>query len=140
MKNSQHTCTTLVIKKRVVTGTQLTTRITHTATKPEGYTFGRPTKFKPEYCGLVVEWGNVGLSKAQMCSKLNISRSTMFVWEKAHTDFSYAIEEAVHLAQAYMENIALEALEKPTSAFNTALWCKIVSCRFPSVYRASKRH
>jgi hypothetical protein len=107
--------------------------------KPLGYIFGRPTKYDPTYCDEVVTLGAQGYTKEEMCAELKFTMSTMHEWCKLHSDFSNAVKESVHLAQAYMERKAREALDKPTSAFNHSLWTKIVQCRFPHVYRDVER-
>ena len=107
--------------------------------KPLGYIFGRPTKYDPTYCDEVVILGAQGYTKEEMCAELKFTMSTMHEWCKLHSDFSNAVKESVHLAQAYMERKAREALDKPTSAFNHSLWTKIVQCRFPHVYRDVER-
>jgi len=107
--------------------------------KPLGYVFGRPTKYDPTYCQEVLEMGARGFTKEQMAPELKVTLSTLYEWAESHRDFSEAMKEAVHLAQAYMERKALEALDKPTSAFNHSLWSKIVQCRFPHVYRDVER-
>ena len=107
--------------------------------KPLGYVFGRPTKYDPTFCQEVVELGAQGYTKEEMCAELKFTMSTMHEWCKLHSDFSNAVKESVHLAQAYMERKAREALDKPTSAFNHSLWSKIVQCRFPHVYRDVER-
>jgi hypothetical protein len=151
--------TTLGIRKREVTGTrfsnfpddkrllfgatltdtQLTTRITLTAGKPEGYTFGRPSKYNPAMCGLVVECGKKGYSKTQMCCELRITRSTLYAWEKLHTDFSDALGMAMTYSQAWWESRALWGITQPSKAFNAGLWGKIMSARFPASYRETSR-
>ena len=112
---------------------------TTSSTKPYGYVFGRPTKYDPSVCAKVVELGALGYTKEEIAPELKVTMSTLYEWAKVHSDFSEAIKEAVHLAQAYMERKAREALDKPTSAFNHSLWSKIVQCRFPHVYRDVER-
>ena len=71
--------------------------------KPEGYVFGRPTKYKPEYCQKVIEMGEYGASFAEMCLELNVCKNTFLSWQKEHTDFLNAVSHARHLAQGWWE-------------------------------------
>jgi DNA-binding XRE family transcriptional regulator len=100
---------------------------------------GRPTKYDPSMCDKVVELGRKGYSKTQMAAELNIHRDTMYEWEKAHEEFSDTLELAMTHAQAFWEHMALKAIKLPARAFNTGLWSKIMSARFPHTYRETTR-
>lgn len=64
---------------------------------------GRPTDYKPEFCELAIEYLRKGKSRTQLCSKLDIAKSTLQLWEKIHSDFSAAIERGLAHSEAKWE-------------------------------------
>lgn len=65
---------------------------------------GRPTQYHESYCEDVIALGAAGKSKAQIAASLQVSRTTMFRWEKQHEAFRNALKEAQYLALAWWEN------------------------------------
>lgn len=51
----------------------------------------------------VIEMGKLGYTKAQMASALNISKKTLWQWQKEHEEFKAAMELALTHAQAKKE-------------------------------------
>lgn len=96
---------------------------------------GRPTDYTVDMCDKVIEWGRLGFSKTQMASKLEVSRDTVFQWEKAHVEFSDAMIVAMSHSEAWWENQAHNGITQPSKEFNTGLFGKIMSCRFPKTWR-----
>jgi hypothetical protein len=105
--------------------------------KPEGYVFGRPTSYRPEYCQLVLEWGKLGKSRAWMCSRLDITPKTMASWEAAHPDFLSATTRAKMHAQAHWEDQGHDNLL--TSGFQSSVWSRSMAARFPDDWRETSR-
>ena len=66
---------------------------------------GRPTKYKSEFCGLVVEAGRLGKTKTQMARIIGVGRRTLERWETKHKEFAEAMGEAVSHAQGYWEDV-----------------------------------
>jgi hypothetical protein len=83
--------------------------------------------------------GRQGYCKAQMASKLGVSRECIYEWARVHEEFSYALLMAMTHAEAWWEEKARKALELPARAFNAGLWGKIMSARFPDTYRKTAR-
>lgn len=103
--------------------------------KPEGYTFGRPTKYKPEYCQAIIEHFNVPHTKtgivetrtdhndkettvektmgndfptmAGFCAKLMISKQTLIRWVEAHEEFSDAYRIGKGIQEDMLVNNAM---------------------------------
>lgn len=105
--------------------------------KPEGYVFGRPTDYKPEYCQRVIELGREGKSKVQIAADLDVAKQTIDNWAVAHPDFLDSLTRARDLAQAWWENTGQTGMTAQT--FHASLWAKQVSCRFPDDYREVTR-
>jgi hypothetical protein len=59
--------------------------------KPEGYVFGRPTLYKPEYCQRAVEIMGKGYSVTALAGFLGVAKDAIYNWIRAHPDFDAAI-------------------------------------------------
>lgn len=96
---------------------------------------GRPTKYRPEFCKVVIELGRLGKSKAQIAAdpRIDVSRMTLDLWCKEHPAFLYALTRARDLALAEWENKAENGIA--SVGFNSGLWGRIMSARFPEDYR-----
>ncbi len=58
--------------------------------KPEGYVFGRPTKYKKEYCEQLIEWMREGRSFWTFASTVPCTIETLSEWCRVHPEFSEA--------------------------------------------------
>ena len=90
--------------------------------KPEGYRFGRPTTFRPEYCQSIIDfftrdsWELVydakGTAKVipkdniptliRWCTSLGIHRRTVYDWIKTIPEFADAHDTAMELQKAFL--------------------------------------
>jgi hypothetical protein len=59
--------------------------------KPEGYVFGRPTLYRPEYCQLAIDTMGKGLSLTAFAGTIGVTKSAVYEWMAAHRDFDNAI-------------------------------------------------
>lgn len=64
---------------------------------------GRPSKYDPSFCDVVVELGRGGASKAEMCLELDIHHTTLEAWQQKHPEFSEAIKRALWYSQGWWE-------------------------------------
>ena len=71
---------------------------------------GRPTKYEPEFCQRVIEYGKEGMSKAEMSANLEITRETFNQYEKEYQEFSDAVKEAINSSQAWWESKGRQAV------------------------------
>jgi transposase len=104
--------------------------------RPEGYTTGRPTKYRPEMCEQVIEWGKMGKSRVWMCSRLNIAVSTLNLWEQEIPEFSEALTCADMYSQAHWEDLGHENMVMPQGkTFSQSAWSRSMAARFPKTWR-----
>ena len=93
---------------------------------------GRPTKYKPEFCDLVIEVGSEGGWLSEMAEACDVHRSTFAEWEAAQPEFSAALTRAKQKAQAWFEREGRKGLT--ADKFNAALWQKQMSARHREEY------
>ena len=69
---------------------------------------GRPTKYDPEYCNLVIETMGQGLSLTAFAGNIDVARSTINEWIGAHEEFSEAVKIGQAKRVAYLERRLLD--------------------------------
>lgn len=94
---------------------------------------GRPSLYDPAFCEKVIEWGKIGKSRAWMCSRMEIGRTTMQRWEQEHEDFRVALTLAEAHAQAYWEDLGHDNIA--TREFQANIWSRSMAARFPKDWR-----
>lgn len=95
---------------------------------------GRPTKYDPAMCETVIELGEQGKSKAQICADLRIKFDTYKEWQKQHPEFLEAVKEAELLAQAWWENKGQAGLDAGPGMFNATAYIFQMKNRFRHDY------
>lgn len=117
-----------------------TTAVERKADKPEGYVFGRPTKYRPEMCEQVIGWGAAGKSRTWMAGKLGVDRSTIDEWARNFPDFSLALTRAKALEQMWWEDKGQECIMMPQGmTFSQSAWSRSMAARFPDEWRESTK-
>jgi len=104
--------------------------------KPAGYTFGRPTTYRAEYCERVIELGKLGKSLVQICSELDVVKGTLFNWCDNNPDFLTAMEKSRSHAQNYWESIGHDGMLN--KSIDASIWSRSMAARFPADWRESK--
>jgi hypothetical protein len=64
---------------------------------------GRPTKYDPAFCEIVIEEMSKGYSKEATAGYLRISKDTLYEWAKKHKEFSDAVRIGESLSQRHWE-------------------------------------
>lgn len=64
----------------------------------------RPTKYKPEYCQVVIDYLSQGKSVTQLARHLKVNKSTIYQWAQDYPAFSDALKDAQEWSQAYWED------------------------------------
>lgn len=90
--------------------------------KPEGYRFGRPTSYRPEYCQSIIDFFTrdswelahdaKGTAKVvpkdniptliRWCLAIGVPRRTIYDWIEAHPEFADAHDTAMELQKAFL--------------------------------------
>lgn len=92
--------------------------------KPEGYVFGRPTKYKPEMCQTVIDMMAEGCCIAEVCAKLLITQDTFHRWVKSKKDFSESYGIGRQLSEGWWSKLGRGGamgqvpINSPTWIFN----------------------
>ena len=130
------------LKKRIPTHTQLdpvNLPVKSTQLTKSKNPVGRPTKYTPDVCDKVIAMGRQGYCKAEMASELGVSRECIYEWARVHEEFCDALELAMTFSEGWWDHLANKAILLPPSKFNTALWARMMSARFPHKYRETTR-
>lgn len=69
---------------------------------------GQPTKYKPEYCEMLIEHMAEGYSFESFAAKTNASRISMFRWVKEFPEFAEAKEMAFDKCQLFWEKKGID--------------------------------
>jgi hypothetical protein len=59
--------------------------------KPEGYVFGRPSQYRPEYCQRAIDYMRQGYSVTALAGHLEVSKDTVYDWINRYPDFCHAV-------------------------------------------------
>jgi len=98
----------------------------------------RPTEYREEFCGRVIEMGRKGKSKAQIAAGLDVSRQTLDNWAAVHPEFLDAVKAARDLALAWWEDQGQTGLT--AEKFNATAFIFQVKNRFRDDYADRTAH
>ena len=88
---------------------------------------GQLSKYKEEYCGLLIEIMKEGYSCVEFCSRIDIHIDTFYEWLKVHPAFSESYAQARIHAAAFLEDKGLKNLN--SEHFQTGLYCMLMRNR-----------
>jgi len=94
--------------------------------------FGRPTKYKQEYCEMLIEHMSRGYSFESFAGFLGVARASIYEWEQKNKDFSDAKAIAFEKSRYFWESASVEHLiEKPHGKkLNNTNWVFNMKNRF----------
>ena len=98
------------------------------STKKTRKTTGRPSKYKPEMCGQVIELMKEGASLVEVAAELGICKDTVHEWKKTNDEFSESIKRGVKLRAAWWERKGRTSLENRD--FSATFWYMKMKNRF----------
>lgn len=93
---------------------------------------GKPTKYRKEYCDLLVEHMKSGLSYESFAAIAKCCRETLYDWEKVHPEWKEAKRKAFHECQLFWEKAGLEGMFMGgrDNPFNATVWIFNMKNRF----------
>ncbi|HXF89583.1 MAG TPA: helix-turn-helix domain-containing protein [Xanthobacteraceae bacterium] len=94
---------------------------------------GRPSKYDPSFCDLVLELGAAGKSKTQIAAALGVVRATLDNWADQHPEFLAALKAAKELELAWWETAG--QINMSRQGFNATAFIFQMKNRFPSDYK-----
>ena len=97
---------------------------------------GRPTKYDPAYCDMVILWGKLGKSRTWMAAELMVVRNTLDNWAEENPEFLSALTLAKHLEQQYWEDKGDANLTQ--NGFAQNCWGRNMAARFPKDWQEKK--
>ena len=99
---------------------------------------GQPTKYRPEYCQQVIDWGKEGKSIEWMCAELGVVYNTLVgSWPKLDPDFAEALELSQLYALKWWEDKGQDGIA--SRDFNANLYSRSMAARFPNKWREATR-
>lgn len=91
---------------------------------------GRPSKYDPSFCAIVIAAGEQGKTLAGMAEDLDIDRDTLNRWRDAHPEFCRAVKRGLQKAQAWWEDQGRVATFGGIDGFNATSYIFQMKNRF----------
>lgn len=91
---------------------------------------GRPTKYFPEYCFMLVDHMTMGFTYEAFAGLINVGVKTLYQWEQMFSEFSQAKEIGVSKARYTVEAMGLKAMSGQLENFVTTVWVFHMKNRF----------
>jgi len=93
---------------------------------------GRPTKYKEEYCDLIVEHMKNGESAISFAKSIDVCMDTLSEWKKVHPNFSAAYKKAQSYSEDYWTKEGQKGMwnEPGQRTLNTGVWAFYMKARF----------
>lgn len=85
-------------------------------------TNGRPTKYKEEYCELLVSHLAEGLSYFSFAGLVGVTKDCLYKWEKEHKDFLYHKKMGKAKEELFLERIGRAGMSGKIKGFNPATY------------------
>lgn len=107
---------------------------------------GRPTKYLPEHCQMLIEHMATGLSFESFAAVAKVDRDTIYNWIEIHPDFSDAKKQAFEESRLFWEKKGIEGLFSESEydantkissskSMNAAVWIFTMKNRFPEEWK-----
>lgn len=100
---------------------------------------GRPSKYTPEMCELVLARGGEGGSVVELADACDVTVSTLYEWAKNHEEFSESFTRAQEKSEVFWARKVREGLAKPPSEFQGQANLKYMAQRFQDRWSEKNR-
>ncbi len=97
---------------------------------------GRPSKYKPEYCDIVLALGKEGYSVAEIAAHFEVDKASLYRWQQEDENFALSMARAKSFEQAWFEREARSNMKNRD--FNANLWYRSAASRFRDDYTERK--
>lgn len=84
---------------------------------------GRPTKYNPEYCDMLVEHMGEGLSFESFAGRVGVWKEAIYNWVEKYPEFSNAKKRGQAANLLELERMGLEGARGRIKDFNMGAWC-----------------
>jgi len=91
---------------------------------------GRPSKYKSEYCEMLILHMSQGLSFDSFGGVVNVSRETLYEWTRVHKEFSDTKKIAWTGYLLWWEKKGNEGMSGKIKNFSAPTWIYNMKCRF----------
>lgn len=85
-------------------------------------TSGRPSKYKPEYCEMLLDHMEGGLSFRSFAGAVRVNFDTVYEWAKKHEEFSDAKRQGEALEELFLEKTGRAGMLGKLKGFNPATY------------------
>lgn len=96
---------------------------------------GRPTKYKPEYCELLIEHMKTGLSIEAFAGVVSVAKDTIYGWLRNYSEFSDARKIGDEKSRLFWEKLGVAGAAGKIQGFNVASYIFNKKNRFPNEWR-----
>ena len=96
---------------------------------------GRPTKYKPEFCDVVLRIGEEAGTLAAMAEACDVNRETLNDWIAKNPEFSDAVKRGLQRAQVWWESQGRLATFGGFDGFNATSYIFQMKNRFKEDWR-----
>lgn len=101
---------------------------------------GRPTKYKPEYCQMLIDHMEKGLSFESFAGTINACDDTLRNWANRYPEFFNARKEGYAKNRAFWEKLGMAGLTGKIAGFNASVWIFNMKNRFKWTDRQETTH
>jgi hypothetical protein len=92
--------------------------------------FGRPTKYRPEYCEALVDHMAQGLSFESFAGTIGVCDDTLRYWCDKFPDFSHARKLGTQANRIFWEKLGIQGATGQLQGFNATSWIFNMKNRF----------
>jgi hypothetical protein len=92
---------------------------------------GRPEKYKPEFCEMIIEFGKEGYGREEIAPLMGISREALDRWKESHPEFRSACTRGHELAYLWWTRYGRDHMaETRDNRTNDKIWALNMMNRF----------